>query len=175
MGGRGGTVFMSTNSASKTMGTTTVARARGFCFRRSAVQTMIQQMQSNNKNGMAAQMPTVSLLGDSEVFVAFMIHDLNETHLISCMFLKYSQITFDVVLNNPMLLACVNRNLLFDIDSKTGRGFHLQRLAIRFGTKSSSALANKLHLRVPHLLIVRIPKGFFPGVSPNMSYRHCRF
>lgn len=75
MAGRGGTVFGSKKSTSKTIGTTTVARARGFCFRRSAVQTMIQQMHSNNKNGMAAQMPTVSLLGDSEVFVAFMNHD----------------------------------------------------------------------------------------------------
>ena len=67
---------MSNKSASKTTGTTTVARAIGFRwtnFRRSAVQTMIQQMHNSNKKGMAAQMPTVSLLGDSEVFVAFMI------------------------------------------------------------------------------------------------------
>ena len=72
MAGRGGTVFAS-NKSTSTIGIMTVARARGFCFRRSAVKTMIEQMHNSNKKGKVEQMRIVKLLGDSEVFVAFMI------------------------------------------------------------------------------------------------------
>jgi hypothetical protein len=51
----------SINCASTTIGTTTFARAIGF--RRSAVQTMIQQIHNSNKTGKVEQMTMVNVLG----------------------------------------------------------------------------------------------------------------
>ena len=52
------------------IGTTTVARGRRFP--RSAVKNITQQMHNSKKNGKVVQATIVSVLGGSDVLVAFM-------------------------------------------------------------------------------------------------------
>lgn len=70
MFGRGGTTLVCTNCASTPIGTTTVARGRGF--RRSAVQTMKQQMHNSKNTGNVKQMRMTNVPAGSDVPVAFM-------------------------------------------------------------------------------------------------------